>query len=138
MDAHQLTPQQRTALEWIMREAIDFAFERDLDPKAALSEAADILLIADLTGDESVAKTALELVDKAQARVDAMQVIPQPEPKRDPIVDELRDLVSAARGVIDNWSSGDLAGAVNALEEAVEGAEGILTDRDMLGEGKEI
>lgn len=36
--------------------------------------------------------------------------------------DELRDGIEAAQRVIDTWSQGDLAGAVNSLEEWIASA----------------
>jgi hypothetical protein len=40
--------------------------------------------------------------------------------------DELRDGIEAAQRVIDTWSQGDLAGAVNGLEEWIESARDTL------------
>ena len=40
--------------------------------------------------------------------------------------DELRDGIAAAQRVIDNWSKGDLAGAVNGLEEWIASARETL------------
>ena len=40
--------------------------------------------------------------------------------------DELKDGIEAAQRVIDNWSQGDLAGAVNGLEEWIASARKTL------------
>jgi len=40
--------------------------------------------------------------------------------------DELRDGINAAQRVIDTWSQGDLAGAVNGLEQWIESARKTL------------
>jgi hypothetical protein len=40
--------------------------------------------------------------------------------------DELRDGIEAAQRVIDTWSQGDLAGAVNGLEEWIASARKTL------------
>ena len=40
--------------------------------------------------------------------------------------DELRDGIEAAQRVIDTWSQGDLAGAVNVLEEWIASARETL------------
>ena len=44
----------------------------------------------------------------------------------DEFKDQLRDMVRAARNVVNNWSQGDLAGAVNELEAAANDAEELL------------
>jgi hypothetical protein len=42
------------------------------------------------------------------------------------LLDILKEQTDAAQAVIDNWSSGDLAAAVNALEGLIEPARGII------------
>jgi hypothetical protein len=42
----------------------------------------------------------------------------------DDLKDALNTVVAAARNVIENWSTGDLAGAVNQLESAIEPHDG--------------
>src|SRR4051794_24102320 len=45
------------------------------------------------------------------------------------LVHQLEAGITAAQGVIDNWESGDLAGAVNLLEEWTGEARTILTEK---------
>lgn len=69
MDTQQLTAPQAAALEWIIVEALEIGWQRDLMPKDALAEASDLLLIAQLSGHEPSIASATELVAAAQKRV---------------------------------------------------------------------
>jgi hypothetical protein len=72
VEAHQLSPRQRAVVDWIAREALEIGSQRDLEPKDALSEAQDLLILAQLSGSEELSTWALELVDEAQKAVDAL------------------------------------------------------------------
>lgn len=49
---------------------------------------------------------------------------------RQQYVDALRNLRDSAQAVVNNWESGDLAGAVNALEGDIEEASELIAEWD--------
>lgn len=72
IQSHQLSADQRDAVEWIAREALEMGWERDLAPADAMTEARSLLLLAELSGSEELVEFGNELVTRAQGWLDAL------------------------------------------------------------------
>ena len=105
-----------------------------------LDDAADTLRGVSGEVSRHISETAemvLEVADDAQLRMqrvrDDFGLTDPPRQRQTVLQTPIRDLqetiaaqIDAAQHVVDNWSSGDLAGAVNGLEEATEAARATL------------
>lgn len=103
-----LSPVLVSAIDWITREALEFGWERDLEPKDALAEAVDLRLVAELSGNEELIASATELRDRAQKWVDEL---PAKAVTFDTTIslsaEKISDqVVTAVEGGIAYWSTG--------------------------------
>lgn len=70
-------------------------------------------------GDKPIAELSIAWGNNADANARLIAAAPV-------LKDELSKLVAAARAVVAAWESGDLAGAVNALDAAADDAEATI------------